>query len=371
MTWEEVYSVAEELGAKFPEVVAAQWALESAWGTHTSGVHNYYGIKGVPGTVKTTQEFVNGKWIVIKDSFKNYASLRDCTKDLINKWYKDYAGYSGVNRGSSREESARLLVKEGYATDPRYSDKLIKLMNQYQPIVMDNASFLERAAEFYKAELHQKTAWRVLEQSLDSDTLERFKASYRGSQAPLTASTAQPSFPLKVPYFYQRDSKTGHGERMCFSSSMAMALDYLSPSAIAGDDDWYLNQVFRFGDSVSSEAQIKCAHSLGFKASFRTNGSQVDLEKLLDEGVPVPIGILHKGSINSPSGGGHWICLIGYDSANFHVHDPFGELDLVRGGYPKAGPKDGDNCRYSKKNLMKRWLIANSSDGWYVDLRQK
>ena len=31
-----------KLGRSFPEVVAAQWALESAWGDHTSDVNNYF-----------------------------------------------------------------------------------------------------------------------------------------------------------------------------------------------------------------------------------------------------------------------------------------------------------------------------------------
>ena len=74
--------------------------------------------------------------------------------------------------------------------------------------------------------------------------------------------------------FYQRDSKTGHGERMCFSSSMAMALDYINPDAIEGDDDWYLNEVFKFGDSVSSSAQVAAAHSLGFAAEFKMDGTE-------------------------------------------------------------------------------------------------
>lgn len=156
---------------------------------------------------------------------------------------------------------------------------------------------------------------------------------------------------------------------MCFSSSMAMALDYLDPDAIEGDDDWYLNIVFKYGDSVSSEAQIAAARSLGFdEAEFRMDGSRENLEELLDFGVPVPIGILHHGSVDRPTGGGHWICLIGYDETHFMVHDPFGELDLINGGYPKTGPTDGKNQRYSKKNLMKRWNIASDKDGWYVSL---
>ena len=177
------------------------------------------------------------------------------------------------------------------------------------------------------------------------------------------------TFPLDVPYFYQLDSKTGHGERMCFSSSMAMALDYINPEAIEGDDDWYLNEVFKFGDSVSSSAQVAAAQSLGFSAEFRMNGAEDLLLEILDSDTPVPIGILHHGFVDQPSGGGHWVCLIGYDEKYFHVHDPFGELSLVSGGYSKTGPTDGKFQKYTRKNLMKRWLIANDHDGWLVDLR--
>lgn len=226
-------------------------------------------------------------------------------------------------------------------------------------------SFLERAATHYVAEPHQTAAWRALEASLRPEQLELFKAMFRGEVIEHAPETSQ--FPLDVPYFYQRDSKTGHAERMCFSSSMAMAIEYLDPEAIDGDDDTYLREVLKYGDTVSSTAQVKAANSLGVPCQFHSDGRQSDLEHLLDEGIPVPIGILHKGTVDRPSGGGHWICLIGHNETHFMVHDPFGELDLINGGYPKAGPHDGMNKRYSKKNLMKRWLIANDHDGWYVE----
>jgi uncharacterized protein YcbK (DUF882 family) len=96
-TWDIVTKAAKEAGAKFPECVAAQWALESGWGQHTSGKNNYFGLKGAGSTVET-KEFVNG--------------------------------HKGVNRAESRNECARLLVKEGYATDPDYSTKLIQIMDR-------------------------------------------------------------------------------------------------------------------------------------------------------------------------------------------------------------------------------------------------
>lgn len=184
-------------------------------------------------------------------------------------------------------------------------------------------------------------------------------------EEPQEETVEQFIFPLDVPYYYQRDSKTGHGERMCFSSSMAMAMDYLDPDAIEGDDDWYLNEVFKYGDSVSSEAQLKAARALGFEVDFRTDASKQDLLDQLDKGIPVPVGILHHGHVDAPSGGGHWICLIGYDEKYFYVHDPFGELSLVKGGYPiDNGPGAGKNQRYTQVNTMKRWLIASDNDGW-------
>jgi GH24 family phage-related lysozyme (muramidase) len=235
-------------------------------------------------------------------------------------------------------------------------------------------SFLEDAALYYAEEKHQIAAWRELEASLGLGVLKKFKAAYRNAPAVVEEVTESPpvrgQFPLQVPYFYQRDSKTGHGERSCFSSAMAMALAYINPDAIKGDDDWYLNEVFRFGDSVSSEAQVAAAHSLGFAAEFRMDGSEKLLLEILDSDTPVPIGILHHGTVDQPSGGGHWVCLIGYDDKYFHVHDPFGELNLVGGGYPKAGPTDGKFQKYSRKNLMERWLINGSGkDGWLCDLR--
>jgi len=129
-TWEGIKAAAWHAGAKYPEVVAAQWALESAFGTAISGKNNYFGIKGT-GTVKTTWEDYNNGPVTIQASFKDFITPYDCVEYLVNRWYKDYKGYKGVNRATSRENCAYLLKKEGYATDPVYAQKLIRLMEQY------------------------------------------------------------------------------------------------------------------------------------------------------------------------------------------------------------------------------------------------
>lgn len=128
-TWEGVYAAAKEAGSKWPECVSAQWALESGWGQHTSGVNNFFGLKGSGSTVNT-QEFINGKWVTIKAGFIDFPDLLTCVCYLVDRWYKDFGRFKGVNRASSRNECARLLVKEGYATDPDYSTKLIQIMDR-------------------------------------------------------------------------------------------------------------------------------------------------------------------------------------------------------------------------------------------------
>ena len=132
-SWGGVVASAKKAGAKYPEVVAAQWALESAWGEHTSGDNNFFGIKaadGEPYSTCTTWEHYDGKDVTIQAKFRDFDSLQECVDDLVNMWYKDYKGYKGVNRAQSVGECCQLLVAESYATDPHYAAKLMSIINR-------------------------------------------------------------------------------------------------------------------------------------------------------------------------------------------------------------------------------------------------
>jgi len=175
---------------------------------------------------------------------------------------------------------------------------------------------------------------------------------------------------LQVKYFPQRDSRTTHAHRMCFSSSCAMMADFLNPKAIdvtEQEDDFYMkNYVFRYGDTTDPNAQIKALRDLGITATFSKSLSQKDIEAQIEKGIPVPVGILHHGHVSSPTGGGHWVCIIGYDKANaqYIIHDPYGELDLVNGGY--YGSTNGASQRYSYANFNKRWMVEGMGTGWGI-----
>ena len=130
-TWEGVEQAAKDAGAKHVSLVAAQWALESGFGKHAPG-HNYFGLKGT-GKGRKTKEFVDGNWVTITDEFLEFPDLGSCVKHLVTRWYKDWDQYEGVDRAPTLEAAAKELVKQKYATDPRYAQKLIKLLGEHAP----------------------------------------------------------------------------------------------------------------------------------------------------------------------------------------------------------------------------------------------
>jgi hypothetical protein len=365
-----IYQYAVKHGARWPELVVAQWKLESGHGTAMSGANNPFGLKATTGgSVAATVEYKNGKPIPTRDRFINFSSQEEAVQYLVEKWYKDYRGFRGVNRAESAEDAARLLQSEGYATDPNYAAKLIRNMTSASRKT-DFADPVD-AAKSYKGFAHQDKAYRDLWATLSDVQKGNFTATWRSSPPVTTAPPVSPApkFPLSVPYFEQNDSRTNQGFRMCQSSAIAMRIKQVDPKAI-GDDDDYLKIVNRFGDTVSQSAHQRALDHLGFKHVFRQNGSEKDLCRLLDQGMAVPIGVLHRGPVSSPSGGGHWVTLVGYDATHFWVHDPNGEMDVVNGGYVTTRSGSGKNIRYTRKNLMKRWLIASQSDGWLWEIRR-
>ena len=131
-------------------------------------------------------------------------------------------------------------------------------------------------------------------------------------------------------------------------------------------DDEYNAIRRKFGATTDSSAQLKALQSLGLKAKFITNGNAYILENEIRNNRPVACGWLHHGTPSKPTGGGHWGVICGFTPTHFVVHDPFGEGDMVNGGYTNNTQVGGKNIRYSKKNWLPRWEVDGSSTGWAI-----
>ena len=314
-TWEGVLEAARVAGAKFPELVSAQWALESNYGKLVSGRNNFFGLKG-EGSDKKTQEFINNQWITITDSFIDFPDLLSSVIYLVDHWYKDYKNYKGCNNAATREEAAKWLHTQGYATDPNYPGKLIQLMDQHA-----------------------------------------------GTNPQLSPDQKL----LKVPYEYQLGTDDGPtGYRQCFSSSCAMVARYYGK--ISGDYE-YNKLRARFGDTTDPKAQIAALKALGLNATFEMDGTVERLEQEIANGHPTPVGWLHKGTVSNPTGTGHWTVVVGYTPSHFIHNDPYGTADLVNGGY--VSNKGGAGIAYSRRNWLPRWLIEGNDTGWFMSVRPK
>ena len=130
---------ARSIGVR-PQFMVGQAALESGWGKHEirnadgSGTHNLFGVKAGrgwngPSVEKTTTEYVNGVAHKTTAKFRVYASYGEAFKDYA-KLIGGNPRYAGVMaQAQDAQGFARGLQQAGYATDPSYADKLVRVIN--------------------------------------------------------------------------------------------------------------------------------------------------------------------------------------------------------------------------------------------------
>jgi hypothetical protein len=217
--------------------------------------------------------------------------------------------------------------------------------------------------KYYKHGLpHQMAAVKMLEEKLMAVAPELMDRSQEWYKLWTQDGKQEPNgILLNVPYQAQLDNTSGQGQRECFSSSAAMVAMYYGK---VKNDDEYNRIRARFGDTTDASAQVKTLNSLGLNASFTQRCSAKMLEEELLAKRPVLTGFLHHGPVSSPRGGGHWTCCIGFDQSAFVMNDPFGEADMLNGGY--LNHSKGKGVRYSRKNWQPRWEVEGPGTGWAV-----
>lgn len=111
-----------------PEMIQAQWGLETGWGKSMTGDFNFGNIKSGKGWSGRTRELggvleygPNGEKNYRTESFRSYSSASEAGADYANL----VSGrYLKGRRVQSADEFYRALKEQGYATDPDYVSKL-------------------------------------------------------------------------------------------------------------------------------------------------------------------------------------------------------------------------------------------------------
>lgn len=127
---------AAELGVPARALIA-QAALETGWGQHvghnkdgSTGL-NLFGVKAQSGwngasQTQQTSEFQNGQWTSQQANFRSYDSIGAAFDDYV-KFLKDNPRYADALRSGDVHGFAHGLQKAGYATDPHYAQKLLRV----------------------------------------------------------------------------------------------------------------------------------------------------------------------------------------------------------------------------------------------------
>lgn len=117
----------------------AQAALESGWGKHeirradNSPSYNLFGIKAGASwkgdTVETvTTEYINGVPQKMVEKFRAYSSYAEGFSDYA-RLLLDNPRYAKILESTDSVTFANGLQRAGYATDPKYAEKLIRILN--------------------------------------------------------------------------------------------------------------------------------------------------------------------------------------------------------------------------------------------------
>jgi len=116
----DVQALGNAAGFKFPQVMAAMWALESGWGKYTSGKNNVFNIKARPG--QGTQK--NGSY------WRDYPSPLESAKDFMNLM-TDPRYAPGIAQAKTPRQAIEAIAAGGYAGgEAAYPGKIIRVMQQ-------------------------------------------------------------------------------------------------------------------------------------------------------------------------------------------------------------------------------------------------
>ena len=131
-------------------LILGQAALESGWGKREimnadgTSSHNLFGIKAGPGwkgkvVQATTTEYVNGTPQKMVQAFRSYGSYQEAFDDYA-QFLSSNPRYSHVTQAASDDDAAHRIQKAGYATDPNYAAKLIRIMSQMRASILSGLS---------------------------------------------------------------------------------------------------------------------------------------------------------------------------------------------------------------------------------------
>ncbi len=141
-------AAAQKIGVS-PAVLIAQAALESGWGKHLprfpdgASSHNLFGIKAGAGwqgqsVNRSTVEFQGGVTVREKTAFRAYRNIAASFHDYAQLISQHPRYHKALEKAGNPQAYLAALQQAGYATDPRYADKITTILQQNDWLAMNH-----------------------------------------------------------------------------------------------------------------------------------------------------------------------------------------------------------------------------------------
>jgi peptidoglycan hydrolase FlgJ len=136
--WDAAQQAAAELGLE-PKALLAQAALETGWGARVmpnaegAPSHNLFGIKADQRWAgeqvhKETLEYTGDVAVRRREHFRCYPSYKESFQDYVTFLRQNPRYGEALQSTHDSEAYFRALQDAGYATDPQYADKILRVM---------------------------------------------------------------------------------------------------------------------------------------------------------------------------------------------------------------------------------------------------
>ncbi len=170
---QRLYPVAQQAASALniaPEALIAQAALETGWGQYVmhqgqANAHNLFGIKaderwqGQSINVPTL-EYDQGIAKQEHAQFRKYASYTDSMQDYVAFMQSNERYSQALTQTDSPAQYFHELQRAGYATDPQYADKILRIMQS--DVLTSTVSAIDNPAQNLQTEAqHQPLDSRI------------------------------------------------------------------------------------------------------------------------------------------------------------------------------------------------------------------
>ena len=148
--YKRIYNLAKEAGDPFPEVTAAQWAIESGYGSSKTGKNNPFGQTGTHpkygGTTLATPRDPGGG----SKTFMNFGSEAEAVAFRVKRWVPEYGNATTPYEAllNIQKHGGNMRYAQGFPTAAHPEGDWMGYVRSVSRVMKENGMDPQRKAEF-------------------------------------------------------------------------------------------------------------------------------------------------------------------------------------------------------------------------------